>query len=314
MANQSSTGEVVVIGELNVDGVATGLSAPPKMGSEVLASGFQLALGSASAIFACGVAKLGGRVMFISRVGRDDFGDFCLAALKEAGVSTTLVTRAPGVGTGITLSLSTRRDRALVTYPGAMATLTYEQVDMSALEGKSHLHMTSYFLQAGLRPSFARIFRKARRAGLTTSFDPNSDPAHSWGRGIWKVLEQTDVLFVNAREAAELTGTQDTRAALKIFNGHVPCAVIKQGSKGAVAVKDGKFFRSPGFRVNALDTTGAGDSFDAGFVSAFLRGETVDACLSAGNACGAMSTLEAGGTAGQPGGAQLKTFLREHPR
>src|SRR4051812_18940301 len=119
MRRSLNNGGVVVIGELNVDMVATGLAGPPLMGAEMMAADFELVLGSASAIFACGVAKLGHNVTFISQVGRDDFGEFCLNALRAAGVPTDNVLIDGGVKTGVTISLSTRRDRALVTYPGA---------------------------------------------------------------------------------------------------------------------------------------------------------------------------------------------------
>jgi sugar/nucleoside kinase (ribokinase family) len=300
-----------VIGELNVDGVATGLTEAPKLGLEILASDFQMTLGSASAIFACGMAKLGHAVTFISKVGADDSGDFCLAALREAGVQTRYVLRADAEKTGITLSLSTREDRALVTYLGAISSLTYDQIRMSLLKGKRHLHMTSYFLQEGLRPSFPKIFAEARDMGLSTSFDPNSDPSSTWGDEIHEVLAHTDILFLNQQEALQLTRSRHTRSALRALGERVPCAVIKLGAQGASAIEDGKVASASGFKVNALDTTGAGDTFAAGFISAYLRRLPLEECLRVGNACGALSTLKAGGTANQPDRPTLKHFFRE---
>jgi sugar/nucleoside kinase (ribokinase family) len=303
-----------VIGELNVDGVATGLLRTPKLGSEIIASDFKLTLGSASAIFACGVAKLGHQVTFISKTGADELGDFCLNKLREAGISTRNVVRDSDTKTGVTLSLSTRKDRALVTFLGAIASLEYGDLRMPALKGKRHLHMTSYFLQNALRPSFPRIFEEAHSAGLSTSFDPNSDPTHSWGDDIGGVLAHTDVLFLNRTEALQLTRARNTRTALKALAAQVPCAVIKLGPKGAVAMRGGRIASAPGFRVEAMDTTGAGDSFAAGFISAYLKNYSLEECLRVGNACGALSTLMAGGTTGQPDTKTLNRFLREQSR
>lgn len=314
MRQKAASARVVVIGELNVDAVATGLTQPPQLGAEILATDFQMALGSASAIFASGMAKLGHDVTFISKVGRDDFGDFCLSALRQAGISTRYVLRDAAEKTGITLALSTSSDRALVTYLGAIASLSYEQVRMSLLKGKSHLHLTSYFLQEGLRFSFDRILEEARQMGLTTSFDPNSDPTSSWSDEIWEVIAQTDIFFLNKTEALQLTRAPDVRGALKILGTRVPCAVIKLGPQGAVAVRESVVASTPGFTVEALDTTGAGDTFAAGFVSAYLRARPLEECLRTGNACGALSTLKAGGTANQPDQAALKRFLREQPK
>lgn len=312
MNKKSARKGIVVIGELNIDAIATGLSEAPKIGAEILASDFQLTLGSASAIFASGVAKLGHPVTFISRVGADDFGKFCLAALREAGISTRHISRDNGVKTGVTVSLSTSRDRALVTYLGATASLGHEHIRISLLKGQSHLHMTSYFLQTRLRSSYPRIFREARKMGLSTSFDPNSDPSHAWSNRICEVLAHTDVLFLNETEALQLTGARNVRHALKTLSGEMRCAVIKLGARGSVAVKDREITSAPGFKVTATDTTGAGDSFAAGFISSYLRGDSVADCLRTGNACGALSTLLVGGTAGQPNSQGLRKFLEAH--
>ncbi len=312
MKNQSGENGVVVIGELNIDAVAGGLSEPPKMGAEILASDFLLTLGSASAIFACGMAKLGHGVTFISKVGTDAFGKLCLTALREAGISTRHISRDRDLKTGVTLSLSTRRDRALVTFLGAIAALGHEHIRMSSLKGHSHLHMTSYFLQTRLRPSFPQIFREARQMGLSTSFDPNSDPSHVWSDTIREVFAHTDVLFLNENEALQFTRARNARGALKSLSTQVPCAVIKLGARGAVAVKNREIASARGFKVEPIDTTGAGDSFAAGFISSYVRGRPMAECLSGGNACGALSTLRLGGTAGQPSRQALRRFLGAH--
>jgi len=309
MKKKSAGNRVIVIGELNIDAVASGLSDTPKMGVEILASDFQLTLGSASAIFACGVAKLGHEVTFIAKVGSDDFGKFCMKALREAGVSTRRVSRDEQLKTGVTISLSTREDRALVTYLGAIAAMGPEHVRRSWLKGHNHLHMTSYFLQTRMQASFPQIFRDARKLGLSTSFDPNSDPAHIWTDSIREVFAYTDLLFLNETEALQLTRASNAGAALKALGKEVSCVVVKLGARGALAIKNGEVSSVAGFKVDPADTTGAGDSFAAGFVSSYLRGRSIPECLSVGNACGALSTLQAGGTAGQPTRKTLKRFL-----
>lgn len=309
MKKRSRGNRAIVIGELNIDAVASGLLEVPKMGAEIVAPDFRLTLGSASAIFACGLAKLGHEVTFISKVGSDHLGEFCLAALREAGVSTRHVLQDEHLKTGVTISLSTQKDRALVTYLGAIAALGPEHVKRSHLQGQSHLHMTSYFLQTRMHASFPQIFRGARELGLSTSFDPNSDPTHRWNENIREVFAHTDLLFLNDTEALQLTRARTPRAALKILSKEVPCAVIKLGARGALAVKQGVITSASGFRVTPIDTTGAGDSFAAGFVSYYLRGRPMTECLDAANACGAMSTLQAGGIAGQPTRRALKNFL-----
>ena len=302
---------IAVIGELNVDVVATGLPKPPELGSEIIAEDLQITLGSASAIFASGAAKLGHQITFISKVGADDFGSFCLQSLKDYGISVDNVAQDRSTKTGVTLALSTRRDRALVTYLGAISALGYDEIRMSDLRANRHLHMTSYFLQTNLKSSFPRIFREAREMGLTTSFDPNSDPDQSWNNEILEVLKETDILFLNQTEALQFTRTEDLNIALEELAHKVPCAVIKLGAEGAVAVNRGEITKSEGFKIDAVDTTGAGDSFAAGFVSAFLQNKSMEECLRQANACGALSTLKAGGTASQPDEAALESFINQ---
>jgi sugar/nucleoside kinase (ribokinase family) len=301
---------VLVIGELNVDIVATGLRGFPEMGAEILAQDCDLTLGSASAIFAVGMSKLGHKVTFVSQVGRDFFGDFCITTLKQLGIATSNVIRKANEKTGVTLALSGRRDRALVTYPGAIASLTADRASHALLKQHEHLHLTSYYLQKKLQPRFGEILQHAKALGLTTSFDPNSDPSDRWNSAINSVLRYTDILFVNEREAIKLTKAKSAQAALKMLGAKTSCVVVKRGSKGAIAIQDNELFTDSGFRVKALDTTGAGDSFDAGFLSAYLMKQPVSECLRFGNACGALSAISIGGTAGQPTQAELQEFLR----
>jgi sugar/nucleoside kinase (ribokinase family) len=303
---------VAVIGELNVDLVASGMISAPVLGREVLAEDFQTVLGSASAIFACGAARLGHPVSFFSKIGNDDYGRFCLDALHKAGISTENVPAVPTSKTGVTISLSTRSDRALVTVLGAISKLRYKDLDLQALQGHSHLHMTSFFLQTALRPSFPRILRHAGKLGLTTSFDPNSDPLSSWGPDVWSVVDETTILFINQEEALHLTRKTNVREALKQLAERAPCVVVKLGPRGAIAAADGQVVCAPPFKVSPVDTTGAGDSFAAGFVHAFLSGRDLHGCLLEGNACGALSTLQVGGTGGQPDLTKLAKFLRRN--
>jgi sugar/nucleoside kinase (ribokinase family) len=308
--SRSQAPRILVIGELNVDIVAAGVGQLPEAGAEVLAKYCELTLGSASAIFAAGIAKLGCAVTFASQVGKDSFGDFCLAALKDAGISTKYVRRKAEEKTGVTIALSNTRDRALITFPGAIASFSVKDCDTSLMKRHNHLHLTSYYLQRGLKPSFPALFSQAKSEGLTTSFDPNSDPNQKWSGSINSVLKYTDVLFVNEREAKALTRRKNKREALKALGQLVPCAVVKQGSKGAVAIQNDEVVAGSGFDVEAVDTTGAGDSFAAGFVSAYVRRAPLAECLRVANACGALSTRKLGGTPGQPTEEELQLFLK----
>jgi sugar/nucleoside kinase (ribokinase family) len=306
--NVNTLPAVLVIGELNVDIVLSGLASPPVLGGEVLAQDMRMVLGSASAIFASGMARLGHPVGFVSKTGDDDFGHFCREALRNAGISTENLglSQRP---TGATIVLSTREDRALITHLGAIADLGYDDLPPNLFKGYGHLHLTSYFLQERLRPAFPRLMREAKAAGLSVSFDPNSDPAQAWSKEIWEVMRIPDVVFMNEAEAQAVTDATNTRDALAILADRTACAVVKQGSEGATAVRGTERMHAGTFRVKVADTTGAGDSFAAGFVHGLLTKRSLRECLLLANATGALSTTGVGGTFAQPDAKALSAFM-----
>ncbi len=161
-----ATFEVSVIGELNLDLILYGL--PPEMilEHEHLAKDLSITLGSSSAIFAHNLSCLGNKVSFSSAIGGDPFGEICLKRLGESGVDISRVRRMAGKTTGLTVILPQRKQRYILTYPGTMYDLTEKDLDLPFIFSAKHLHVSSYFLQKGLRASLIDIFRKAKDAGL----------------------------------------------------------------------------------------------------------------------------------------------------
>jgi sugar/nucleoside kinase (ribokinase family) len=304
---------VLVVGEINVDLVLTGMSAFPVPGREVLAQDFTMALGSASAIAAVGLARLGETVWFVGKVGADPWGDFCLSALGGTGVDVRRCVRDPALKTGVTVSISSAADRALCTYLGAIAALGADDVEALDLTGARHLHVSSYFLQTGLRPACRALFARAHAAGLTTSLDPGFDPHERWGRDLIDTLSEVDVFFPNETELAAIAGTDDPAVGLRRLDNGRTRVVAKLGARGCMTLEGGEVLARPAFPVRPVDTTGAGDSFNAGFLHAWLNGRPLPECLRWAAACGALSTLAAGGTASQADAAAVEAFLRARP-
>jgi len=303
--------KILVIGELNPDLILQNYSGFPALGKEVTVEDCVLTMGSATAICAMALAKLGDQVGFVSKVGPDTYGDFCTSILKNAGIDVSHVEHDPTTKTGITVSVSGPRDRALITYLGAMGVFDASGVTPEVFDGYDHLHMSTYFLQTGLRPHFARLMQQARAKGLTTSLDPGFDPAETWGADIIETLKHADVFFPNEVELRGVTGEADEELALRsLANGHT-LTVAKLGSRGCMTIFEGRTCKQSPFPVRTVDTTGAGDTFNAGFLHAWLRHEPIEQCLRFGAACGAISTLASGGTSSQPTEAQALEFLRE---
>jgi len=303
--------KVLVIGELNVDLIGTGLQTFPVLGREVMAQEMVLTLGSSSAILACGLARLGVPVTFISKVGRDDFGKYCLQALESKKIKTLNVIRDGKLRTGLTVSLNFRDDKAQVTYPGAIPHLYYKDISQKVFRQNDHLHISSFFLQDGLVSSFPQLFQDAKQMGMSTSMDPNCDNRNQWNSGIWKCLEFIDLLLLNEMEAINIAKAKSVNRALEIFAQKVPTVVIKLGSKGALAKSRGQVIQLSAFKIKPIDSTGAGDSFDAGFLFSHLSGFDLRKSLTVANACGALSTQGLGGTATQADWDEVQRFVRK---
>jgi len=290
---------LVVAGEINVDLIFAGVPALPQFGRETLAETYVQCPGSSSMILAMGLARLGDPVRFVGCCGNDAFGRFCIDALHERGVDTAAIVPDDELRTGVTVAMSSNVDRALLTWPGAIAELAVADVSDTVLADAQHLHVSSYYLQAKLRPQLSELFARARAAGLTTSLDPGSDPGQRWGRELIDVLRHVDVFLPNQSEACAITATDTPEQALHALDYGSTRIVIKAGSRGAMTLDAGKVVAAPAYATQAVDTTGAGDSFNAGFLHAWLRDWLTLDCLRWGNACGALSTRGIGGTATQ---------------
>jgi sugar/nucleoside kinase (ribokinase family) len=188
----------------------------------------------------------------------------------------------------------------MLTATGTISALGPEALTLPTVMGARHIHVSSYFLQLGLAPHLPDLFAAARDRGVSTSIDPNWDPSGDWDTGLRPLLGLVDVFLPNAMEASRLTGTSDLERALEILGGLTSTVVIKTGPDGAIATAAGETVKVGAINAAVVDTTGAGDSFDAGFLAGFLDGKSLQACLALGNACGALSTRVAGGTEAQP--------------
>jgi len=302
--------DILVVGEINPDIVIADPDPAPVFGEvERVVQSVVMTVGSSSAIFACGAARLGLRVAFVGVVGDDAFGQFMLQAMAARGVDVSACTVDPTLPTGATVILSSGRDRAILTALGTIGALDIDDVPDRLLARARHLHLSCYYLQEKSRARFPAFFGAARRNGLTTSFDTNWDPTEQWDGGVLDLLEATDVFLPNEAEATRIARIADPEAAARSLAGHAgrdesdggPIVVVKQGADGALACRaTGETTHVSAMPVDPIDTTGAGDSFDAGFLRAWLDGRTIAESLELAAACGALSTRSVGGVDGQP--------------
>ncbi len=305
--------DIVVIGEINPDVVVRAADPRPVFGQvERWVDGIDLVIGSSSALFACGAARLGLRVAMAGIVGDDPLGRFMTASLAEKGLDTSAIRTHPSVATGATVLLAAPTDRAILTAPGTIPLLRVADVPSKLFERTHHVHTGSFFLLDAARPDLPDLYRSLRARGVTTSLDCNWDPKQAWDGGLKELVAETDVFLPNGAEATRITGQSDLEDAARALLGlGARVVAVKLGASGALAVTGGRpAVRCPALPVQPVDTTGAGDAFDAGFVAAWLAGRSLEASLSLGVACGSLSTLGIGGTATQPTRAEAEAAAR----
>ncbi len=294
--------DILVLGDANPDLVLSGGDVVPAFGqAERLVDEARLVIGGSGAIFACGAAKLGLRVAFAGVVGDDMFGRFMCDQLQAHGIDTSAVAVLPERSTGVTVVMSGREDRAMLTFAGTTGDLRRSVIGTDVLSRTRHIHVSSYFLQRALAPELPALFREARDGEATTSLDPNWDPSGMWDNGLMALLPEVDVFLPNEVEAlsmARISVVEDAIARLR--SSGAGTVVVKTAGQGAVAAQAGHAVAVAGIPTQVVDSTGAGDSFDAGFLAGFLGGQPLRRCMEIGNACGALSTRGIGGASTQP--------------
>lgn len=305
--------DVTIAGELNLDLILYGLPEELLPERELLADRMMLTLGSSSAIVAHNLASLGCQVGFISRVAEDELGRIAVERLAASGVDVSRIRRTDGpIQTGLTVILQRALQRNILTYPGTIFELSYADLDFEYLTDSKHFHLSSYYLQRGLTRHVGELFQRLKAEGLTISLDTNDDPDDRWGGGIQEVLRYVDVLLPNEREAKKLAGTDNLDTAVARLAEVVPLVVVKLGGEGALAQRGSEQFRSPAVKTELVDPVGAGDSFDAGFLSKYVKGADLPTCLAFGNIAGALSVTRAGGTEAFRDAALRESFLQRH--
>ena len=290
--------DIAAIGELNVDIILNQIESEPEIGKEKFARQMTVTLGSSTAIFAANAAALGSKVCFVGMVGKDSFGDLVRTSLEAKGVDTKYLITGE-TPTGATICMSYGEDRANLTYQGAMDVMGFDDIDKSVFDNTRHIHLSSLFMQSGLLRDIDKILDLANAKGVTVSLDTQWDPMETWKLDYKNVLPKITVFMPNEKELMALTRKDNLESAIAEVLPYLGNAMlVKCGSDGSILVrKDGSRVVLPAFlNKNVVDAIGAGDSFNSGFISAFVKGLSLEDCQITGNFTGAVNTTASGGT------------------
>jgi sugar/nucleoside kinase (ribokinase family) len=295
--------DVAVIADIFADVVIKGDEKPTFGQVETLADSYEIELGGSGPIFASQFVKLGGTVALLTIVGNDSMGNMILSRIKEIGIDTEYIRQSTKNKTPLGLNISVNEDRSLMTVLGTLNEISADIIDETLLDHIKHWHIAGYFLLPtliGFWPGFLDILKKK---GITCSLDTNWSPLGNWDQ-VLKILPKVDLFLPNEEEAMAITGKSDYQRAGIELSKLAPLVVIKRGEHGASVFKDGKEFSATNQEyweggIKVIDTTGAGDSFDGGFIYEWLKGASLEECLKTAIICGISNVQDIGGIRSQ---------------
>ena len=278
--------QLLCAGEAFEDLIFVGLERLPELGEEIKTDRFTATIGGGAVITSIKAARLGMRTQLISALG-----DAAVTRLKKERVAVTNLRRKHEPH-AITAALSTADDRAFVTFNGVNSQLEERLARLIPRATASHVHLCFYPHDCA---RWTAIVSRLRRRGVTTSWDFGWNEPLTNDRGLTDLIDALDFVFVNELEARLYTGSTTLEQSIPEWRGRRAITIVKLGEAGAVWLAPDRDIHVDAPRVKVVDTTGAGDSFNAGFLVAWMDGKTPEQCLTAGNRVGAAATRQAGG-------------------
>ena len=303
---------VVTLGDINVDIIAS-IPRYPSPGGDGLAERVEIHSGGSAANTATVLANFGVDVGIIGRVGRDAFAEQALARLAEAGVDLSCIQRDDEVITGIMfIPVTPDGERTMFGYRGANPRLDPALLDEGYIAQADVFHLSGYALLAEPQRSAARqAVEMAHRAGVSISLDVGLEAAAKVTEEVIALLPLADLIFPSRAEAEHLTDSSDVREAVKALSGYgIETVALKLSEQGCTVGSEGEIFSVPTFAVKVQDTTGAGDSFDAGFILGRLWGLGARESAILANALGALAASAVGAGDALPGPEKARALLQ----
>jgi sugar/nucleoside kinase (ribokinase family) len=296
--------DIVIPGNYFCDLIFTGFEHFPELGTEVYTEGVNVTVGGVlNTVIAFN--RLGTKTAWLGAVGTDFFSRFALDTAEQNGVDVSLIKKIDEPLQRVTVAISYPNDRAFVTHVDVAPPDIELIMDVADTVDARHVHFPGLVID----PRAPDVLKRIRARGITVSMDCQHRPVTVDMAPVREVLAQVDIFMPNASEARRLTGRDSLDDAVERLRESVPFVVVKDGANGAYAWHGYQKLHAPAIDVMPLDTTGAGDVFNAGFLTAYLEGRDLLTCLRWGNICGGMSTMGYGGTASAPDRVQVEARL-----
>lgn len=290
-STRSNARAVLSLGRFYCDLVFRGLDGMPQLGREIFARDFALTPGGGALITAAHLAAGGRKAALVARFGTDSLSTALVGEIEALGLDLQFLDRHDSAGPQLTVVMVNDNDRAFLSRrAGHARPASFEQA--LAWHEAAHLHIAEYATLHEMRDAVSA----AKARGLTVSLDPSWDDDLIRDPLFFERSMGVDIFMPNQEEAHALTGEEDPREALAILARHFPIVALKCGGDGAMLAVDDEVFSMPSPQVRVIDTTGAGDAFNAGFLDAWLDGAQPQACLAAAIGAGSRSVQASGGT------------------
>jgi sugar/nucleoside kinase (ribokinase family) len=286
---------VLSIGRIYCDLIFTGLVEMPVLGRELFAGGLDIAAGGGAFISAAHVAQVGRKVGLVSRLGTDTLSQGVGEQIRDSGIDMRFIEHAADAGPQITVAAVVGSDRAFLTRRAGPAQPRTLEAALAWPEAQ-HLHIAEY---ATLH-EMPDLVSRAKAHGLTVSLDPSWDASLIYDRKLLDACRGVDIFLPNLEESEAITGSSDPERAIRILEKTFLTVALKGGDRGAWVASGDTLVHQPAKPVPVVDTTGAGDAFNAGFLHAWLNGDVMLSCLSAGIEAGSLAVQTAGGAQLRP--------------
>ncbi len=281
--------DVLLFGDYFCDLVITGLREIPRLGADIFGNQLEICPGGAY-ILAYRLTQLGVRTRWAARFGNDLFSNHIRESAELAGMDAALFQKLDRPYRSMSLSFSYAHERGFISHTDQAPALIPMKEIISTQKPRWMVN-TPFDGQ----PETLELLDFIHKEGGKVFSDCEYTTARLSDPGMRELLRRTDIFAPNLSEASQLTGLTGIETNLESLAEICPLVVLKCGQEGAYARRGSQSWFEPAIDVQAVETTGAGDSFNAGFLAALLNGEDMQTCLQYGNICGGLSTQQPGG-------------------